>query len=206
MAILRSSQSPQGEPSLFGPKVWLRPPQTRDWRAWAELRAASREFLTPWEPTWPDDALSRTAFRRRLRRQLRDGHDDIGYAFFLLRQSDEELLGGITLSNVQRGVSQSCSIGYWIGKPFSRQGYMTEGVTCALAHCFDTLGLHRVEAACMPANRASRVLLQRIGFRREGYARDYLKINGRWEDHLLFATSKSSWKRPAWLAPGAGQR
>ncbi len=197
MAILRTFQAGQSDPTLRGPDVRLRPPQLRDWQAWAELRAASRDFLTPWEPTWPSDALTRSAYRRRIRRQIRDASDDIGYAFFVMRESDDALLGGITLSNVQRGAAQSCSVGYWVGKPHAGRGYMTQALTCTLVHCFNTLGVNRVEAACMPNNRASQKLLERCGFRREGYARNYLRINGAWRDHLLFAVLVDHWKAPA---------
>ena len=123
----------------------------------------------------------------------RDASDDVCYSYFLIRRSDDALMGGITLSGIQRGVAQSCSVGYWIGEPYARDGYMTEGLQCVLSHCFSSLGLHRVEAACMPNNDASQALLQRCGFRREGYARKYLKINGAWRDHLLFAVIEQEW-------------
>ena len=187
MAFLRPAQDSAREAALETRALYLRPPQMRDWRAWAELRALSREYLSPWEPTWPSDALTRSAFRRRIRRQLRDGQDDIGYAFFLFRRSDDALLGGVTLSNVQRGAAQSCSVGYWIGRPFARQGHMSEALTGLLGHCFGPLDLHRVEAACMPENEASRRLLEKCGFRCEGHARAYLRIAGAWRDHLLYA-------------------
>ena len=111
MAFLRNAQDSAREATVETASLYLRPPQMRDWRDWAELRALSREFLAPWEPTWPSDALTRSVYRRRIRRQLRDGQDDLGYAFFLFRQEDDALLGGITLSNVQRGAAQSCSVG-----------------------------------------------------------------------------------------------
>ena len=187
MAFLRPADDSAREAALETRALYLRPPQMRDWRAWAELRALSREFLSPWEPTWPSDALTRGAFRRRIRRQLRDGQDDIGYAFFLFRRADDALLGGVTLSNVQRGAAQSCSVGYWIGRPFARQGHMGEALAGLLGHCFGPLGLHRVEAACMPENEASRRLLEKCGFRCEGHARAYLRIAGAWRDHLLYA-------------------
>ena len=187
MAFLRPAHDSAREATLDTRSLYLRPPQMRDWRAWAELRALSREFLTPWEPTWPSDALTRSAFRRRVRRQLRDGQDDIGYAFFLFRRSDDALLGGMTLSNVQRGAAQSCSVGYWIGRPYASRGHMSEALAGLLGHCFGPLGLHRVEAACMPGNTASRTLLEKTGFRCEGYARAYLRIAGAWRDHLLYA-------------------
>ena len=95
------------------------------------------------------------------------------------------MLGGITLTNIRRGVT--ASVGYWIGKPFVRQGYTSEALNGMLQHAYDNLGLNRVEAACMPTNRASISVLERAGFRREGLARRHLRINGVFEDHLLFA-------------------
>ena len=173
-------------PVLHGERVYLRPPQASDWAAWARVRAESREFLTPWEPIWSADALSRGAFRLRLRLHQRDARSDTGYAFLIFRRSDNALLGGITLANVRRGITQAGSIGYWIGKSFARQGFMTEAVRVVLRHSFGDLALHRIEAACLPSNTASRTLLRRLGFVEEGYAREYLRINGVWADHLLF--------------------
>ena len=198
MSVLRLSRSERDESHLLGPNVCVRPPEGRDWQAWAELRTASRDFLVPWEPSWASDAHSRATYRRRLRRQQRDANDDLAHSYFLIRRADEALMGGITVSNVQRGVAQSCSVGYWIGESFPGGGYMTEGLTCVLEHCFSSHGMHRVEAACMPNNNASQALLKRCGFRGEGYARKYLKINGAWRDHLLFAVIASEWRRPNW--------
>lgn len=184
--FLRPTSSPVVRP-LRGNRVYLRQPRTEDWRGWAEVRSASRAFLEPWEPRWPKDALSRAAFRRRLRRQERDRREDSGYSFFIFRRSDDELLGGMTLSNVQRGITMSCNLGYWIGVQHARQGLMTEAVRCVLPFVFETLGLNRLEAACLPNNVASRRLLEGLGFVEEGYARGYLRINGEWHDHVLFA-------------------
>ncbi len=170
-----------------GETTFVRPPEARDWLPWAELRAESRVFLEPWEPTWPKDALAKDAFRRRLQRYTRDARDDEGYAFLVFRKSDELLVGGLNLSNVTRGIRQSCSVGYWIGQRFARQGLMTDAVRTAVTFAFDQLRLHRVEAGCVPTNLASRGLLLKAGFQEEGFARKYLNINGRWHDHLLFA-------------------
>mgnify|MGYP006273584225 CR=1 FL=1 len=170
-----------------GEVTYLRPAEMRDWLAWAELRAASRAFLEPWEPTWPKDALLKDAFRRRLQRYTRDARDDEGYAFLLFRKSDDMLLGGVNLSNVTRGIRQSCSVGYWIGQRHARRGYMTDAVHTAVSFAFDQIRLHRVEAGCDPTNAASAGLLRKVGFQDEGFARKYLNINGRWHDHLLFA-------------------
>ena len=158
-----------------------------DYSEWTTLREASRAFLTPWEPTWPSDDLSRSAFRRRLRRYAEDQRADTSYAFFLFRKADDALVGGLTLANIRRGVAQAGSLGYWIGEPFSRRGLMTGALAGLVPFAFGSLRLHRLEAACIPANAASVRLLEKMGFAREGYAREYLCINGLWQDHLLFA-------------------
>lgn len=187
MVFLRSVTPAEIGPVVQGDGVMLRVPQMSDFEEWAALRAASRAFLIPWEPTWPADDLTRSAFRRRIRRYWRDVREDVSYPFFVFRAHDDALLGGLTLSNVRRGVAQTAALGYWLGQPFSRRGYMTAAVDAVLPFAFNTLGLHRVEAACLPTNGPSIRLLRRCGFAEEGYARHYLKINGEWRDHLLFA-------------------
>lgn len=172
-------------------RIYLRAPVQRDWRPWAALRGESREFLAPWEPIWSYDALTRGAFRRRLKAYKAEMRQGSSYSFFIFRSQDDALLGGITLSNVRRGVAHSASLGYWIGAPYCRQGYMTEALAGMLEFAFVHLGLHRVDAACLPGNEASRALLLKSGFRQEGYAREYLRINGRWQDHNLFGVLRS---------------
>ena len=178
---------------LVGEQVFLRPPDRADYEQWASLRAASRNFLTPWEPSWPPDALSRGHFRARLARYSEDWRIDQAYNFFIFR-SDETLAGGIGLSNVRRGVAETASLGYWIGEPFARQGYMTAALPLILDFAFRRLRLHRVEAACLPTNVPSRAALLRAGFQEEGYARSYLLIDGKWQDHLLFAIVREDWR------------
>ncbi|HEY4820376.1 MAG TPA: GNAT family protein [Xanthobacteraceae bacterium] len=190
MAFFRTVAFAETLPTIEGQGVTLRLPQMAEFEEWAALRTASRDFLTPWEPSWPADDLTRAAFRRRLKRYAEDWRTDQSYAFFIFRKQDNLLLGGLTLANVRRGVAQAGSIGYWLGMPFARNGYMTAAVKGVLPFCFETLRLHRVEAACIPTNTASIRLLERCGFLREGYARQYLCINGVWQDHLLFARLK----------------
>ncbi|HYM33643.1 MAG TPA: GNAT family protein [Candidatus Cybelea sp.] len=187
MALLDRFSRGNTTPVLHGERVFLRLPQVADWSGWAQLRAESRDFLTPWEPTWPSDALTRSAYRRRLRRHLREAREDTAYALFVVRRIDEALLGGVTLSNVRRGVTQSCSVGYWIGRRHARQGYMTEAMRAVISFVFEELRLRRLEAACLPGNEPSKAVLRRVGFTEEGFARQYLCIDGVWRDHVLFA-------------------
>lgn len=176
---------------LVGPRILVRPPRRLDAAAWSALREASRDFLQPWEPSWTGDAASVPAFHRRRRQLLADWQARTGYGFLIFGREDGELLGGITLANVRRGVAGAGSLGYWIGEPHARRGYMTEAVSCLLDFAFGELGLNRVEAACLPDNAASRALLLKCGFVEEGVARQFLKINGRWQDHVTFAILRS---------------
>jgi len=172
---------------LAGKGLVLRTPRMDDFPAWSGLRMQSRDFLTPWEPLWPPGDLTRAGFRRRLRRYGREIENDIAYPFFLLRASDGALLGGVTLANVRRGIVQAGTLGYWIGAPFARQGYMTRALRVLVPELFARLHLHRIEAACLPSNTASIRLLEGAGFLHEGLAREYLCIAGTWQDHLLYA-------------------
>jgi ribosomal-protein-alanine N-acetyltransferase len=178
--------APENGLRLTGQGVRLRPPKWADYAEWSALRQVSRAFLQPWEPTWAEDDLTRAAFRRRLASYQRDLDAGTAFPFFVFREEDAALVGGITLSNVRRGVAQMGSIGYWVGQPFARRGYVLAAVKAVSRFAFEQLGLHRVEAACLPANLASANLLLKAGFEEEGFARSYLKIDGDWRDHRLF--------------------
>jgi [ribosomal protein S5]-alanine N-acetyltransferase len=190
MAFFRSTGFAEAVTAIEGERVVLRSPQVSDFVEWAELREESAEFLQPWEPIWPVDDLTRSAFRRRLRRYADEQRSDQAYSFFIFRKSDGRLVGGITLANVRRGVAQSGSIGYWVGRPYARQGMMSAALQVIVPFSFSTLRLHRLEAACIPTNMPSIRLLEKSGFQREGYARQYLCINGIWQDHLLYGRLK----------------
>jgi [ribosomal protein S5]-alanine N-acetyltransferase len=187
MAFLRSPFAADPPPTLRDGKVVLRVPDMADYEQWSKLRSASRAFLAPWEPIWPANDLTRTAFRGRIRQYWRDIDEDQAYPYFIFDAAGHVLLGALTLSNVRRGVSQTGTLGYWMGEPNAGQGYMTAAVKLTVDFAFRHLALHRVEAACLPHNQASISLLRKCRFEHEGLARGYLKIAGEWRDHLLFA-------------------
>jgi [ribosomal protein S5]-alanine N-acetyltransferase len=182
-------------PRLETARLALRRPALGDWRAWSMLRDASRDFLLPWEPSWPEDALTMGAYRRRLRQTAAEWRSDQGYGFFIFLKDNGELVGGVNLSHVRRGVAQTASLGYWMGEAHANHGMMNEALTGLLPYAFDRLGLHRIEAACLPHNKASRALLAKLGFREEGHALQYLKINGKWQDHVLHALLAEEYKQ-----------
>lgn len=194
MAFFRLPLAADDPPTVRGEGLVLRPPRAEDHGAWAQLRDESRGFLMPWEPIWPSDDLTKAAFRRRLKRYAREIEDDAAYPFLIFRDGDGLLLGGLTLGMVRRGVSQAATLGYWMGAAHAGQGIMTRAVRLAAGYAFDTLRLRRLEAACVPTNAPSMRLLERVGFRREGYARQYLCINGAWQDHVLYGLLRDEFR------------
>lgn len=186
MAFLRITASSEDRLRLQAEGIYLRAPHKNDFAAWSQLREASRAWLVPWEPQWRVDELSKACYYWRLQGWQHDMKLGLAAPFFVFRSSDNALVGGINISNIRRGVAQDCTIGYWVGQPFARQGHTRNAVRAVLAHGFDTLHLHRIQAACIPSNFRSRGLLDSLGFREEGYARGYLRINDTWQDHVLY--------------------
>ena len=172
-------------------RLSLRPPVHSDFRSWTHLRAQSRDYLTPWEPSWAEDHLSRKAFTNRVYWAQRSVTGGTALPLFLIRREDEQLIGAITLDNIRRGPAQSGTLGYWTGEPYARQGYMREAIVALVHHAFTRLDLSRIEAACLPENKASRGLLETSGFKYEGVAQSYLQIDGRWRTHVLYASLRS---------------
>ena len=166
-----------------GRRVFLRRPALGDASEYLALRRRSAGFLRPWEPLPPRGKKAATLFSEWLESRAGGRHEKL----LICRVTDGAILGAINFNEIVRGPAQCAFLGYWIGAPHARQGYMTEALALALRHGFGPLGLHRVEANIMPANRASIALVRRAGFRREGYSPRYLRIAGRWEDHERWA-------------------
>ncbi|UHD47360.1 GNAT family N-acetyltransferase [Aureimonas altamirensis] len=182
-------------PRLEGDGLVLRLPEIRDYSAWAQLREESQGFLTPWEPAWSDHELSRNAYRERLSRYRCEARERTAYNFFVFGDGGATLYGGLSLGLIRRGVAQSGTLGYWMGERYAGCGHMSAAVRLVSIYAFDVEGLHRLEAACLPSNERSSRLLERAGFRQEGYLRKYLKIAGEWEDHNLYSLLAEDWSR-----------
>jgi ribosomal-protein-alanine N-acetyltransferase len=174
-------------PRIETERLTLRLPAHGDWRAWATLRETSAAHLTPWEPVWAHDHLTRKAFTNRVYWALRAESQGTALPLLLFRREDQALLGAVTLDNIRRGPVQAGTIGYWIGAPYARKGFMREAVAALVHHAFTSLDLSRLESACLPENVASRGVLEKCGFKYEGVAQSYLQINGRWRNHVLYA-------------------
>ena len=187
-------QSLLSKKKLTGKRVFLRPPKRRDALKWQKLRMSSKSFLVPWEPSWDASSCTRRAFLRYFKNSNYLANMDRAYSFLIFKSDDKILLGGINIGNVRRGVSQSASLGYWIGEKHSRNGYMKEALKLLIPSLFIDLRLNRIEAATLEENIASKNLLKKIGFKKEGVLRKYLKINGNWRDHILYGLLENDFK------------
>ncbi|PCJ73663.1 MAG: 30S ribosomal protein S5 alanine N-acetyltransferase [Rhodobacteraceae bacterium] len=168
-------------------RLTLRLPEATDFTEWADLRRDSAEFLAPWEPVRDGAYLTRRSFQNRIIWAKRSAKDRRALNMLIFRRDDGCLIGGITLDNIQGGVSKSCTVGYWMGESFTRQGYMAEALNASVQHAFTVLDISRIQAGCLPENAPSRALLEKSGFKYEGVAQSYLQIAGRWRNHVLYA-------------------
>jgi [ribosomal protein S5]-alanine N-acetyltransferase len=181
---------------LRGPRVVLRPLKGADFGKWRAVRERSRDWLEPWEPMAdpgsPDPVTDADAFRARCGAWERQRHFDTAYGYgMFLHRSD--FIGEVSLGSVQRGPFQSAFVGYWVDAEHAGQGYVPEGVALILRHGFEELGLHRIEAAIVPRNSASRRVMDKLGLREEGLAERFLQIRGVWEDHARYAMTIEEW-------------
>lgn len=168
-------------------RCYLRLPELNDYELWVNLRRKSESFLSPWEPARDRNFYSLSLFKARVRWAKKKFNEKKVLHVFVFRQEDGVLMGAITLSHLRRGAAQSGSIGYWLGEPYVKNGYMSEAVRAVIFQAFKKFELSRVEAATLPENRASRSLLENIGFKYEGVAQSYLQIAGRWRNHIMYS-------------------
>lgn len=174
--------------------LYLEPPSIGHFEQWVTVRRDSQSFLRPWEPTWAADDLSIIGYKRRLAAYQRHRQSGWGRTFFLFDSQGDRLLGGASLTRIRYGNSKSATLGYWMSVHEAGKGHMQKAVPSLISYAFDTLGLERVEAATLPKNERSKHLLKKVGFIEEGYVREYLEINGKREDHLLFALLKADFQ------------
>jgi ribosomal-protein-alanine N-acetyltransferase len=177
-------------------RLVLRPPRGADVPELRALLRRNTEHLRPWEPAPApgEDPTSLTAVSNRIARQRRDWKRGDSFSLSItLRGTGESIIGRITLGGILRGVFQNAYLGYWVDRDHQGQGVATEAVRGILAFGFGAASLHRVQVAIMPRNARSIRVVEKVGFRREGYAERYLCIAGAWEDHAIFAMTADEW-------------
>ena len=185
------------EMALHSPRLCLRPARFSDYDQWVEVRARNRDYLTPFEPAWPQACLDPDFFRRRVERLAHDWNAGHTYAFAVFDRGSNALIGSLNINNVTRGAAQYATLGYWLDEAKQGNGYMTEAGHMVLGFAFDALGLARMNAATLPHNLKSQAMLKRLGFSEEGFARAYIQIEGRRQDHILFGLNAEDYSGPA---------
>jgi ribosomal-protein-alanine N-acetyltransferase len=169
--------------------VTLRPLRMRDASAWVESRHYNLEWLRPWEATPPGGpgifGMSRPVFSAMTRRLRSDARSGRALPFVVL--VDDRFAGQLNVAGVVRGSMESAHIGYWVDQRVAGRGVMPTAVALAVDHCFNSVGLHRIEVNIRPENTASRRVVEKLGFRDEGIRQRYLHISGEWRDHMTFA-------------------
>ena len=195
---------------LEGRRIVLRALDSRDFAAWREVRRRNVDWLTRWEPRriagQPDVVESRDAFTARCSARSREWQLGTGYGFGIFRRDDGALVGEINLSSVQRGPFQNAYVGYWIDERCAGQGLTPEAVVVASRYAFEELGLHRLQIAIIPRNRASRRVVEKLALREEGVALRYLEINGVWEDHVRYGITSEEWDGHEAISPSGTGR
>lgn len=174
------------KPELKGPRIILKAPILEDYEEWSLVRTKNQEYLKPFEPEWAQDCLSLAFFIRRLERQNKQQREGRGCYFLIHHRENNHIIGGINLNDIQMGAARHASLGYWIDEDYQGKGYMKESAKAVIDYAFCSLKLRRLNAACLPHNTRSIELLKSVNFEEEGFAKKYLQINGKWQDHLLF--------------------
>ncbi|HHX8510769.1 TPA: ribosomal protein S5-alanine N-acetyltransferase [Vibrio diabolicus] len=160
----------------------------------AEYFQANREYLKPFEPKREEAFFSVNGWLQKLIKLNELHRMGLGYYCLLVRASSGEMLGTISFSNLSRFPFYSCNVGYSLAEKAQGHGYMRRGLTMACDYMFNVQKLHRIQAGYMPHNKRSEAVLEHVGFNREGYAKDYLLINGEWQDHVLTSLINPNWQ------------
>ncbi|HEX2105542.1 MAG TPA: GNAT family protein [Solirubrobacteraceae bacterium] len=172
----------------------IRPTAPEDVDEQLALRLVNRDHTGPWDPTRDESFYTTAGQRLELELDQRAWAAGTAFAFAVLAMDEgDRIIGRVALANVVRGPWQNATLGYWIDHRVGGRGHASRAVRLALAYAFEHVGLHRVQPAIIPRNAASRRVAEKVGFRHEGRALRYLKINGVWEDHDIFALTVEDW-------------
>ena len=176
-----------------GTLVRIRPLRLSDAPALLDLRVRNQEAFAPFFPRQSGFFFTIEGQEREIERGNLEWQSDEGYVFGIFVH-DDALVGNVVLRNVARGAWQNATLGYWVDEDLRGRGYATEAVRLALILAFGPIGLHRVQAGTLLHNEASMQVLKKAGFRFEGISERYLQIDGRWEDHNMYAITVEEWE------------
>jgi ribosomal-protein-alanine N-acetyltransferase len=175
-------------------RLRLRLPEASDIPAILAYYRENAAHFAPTDPPRPADFLSKEFWVERIRSIHEQRETEQSLSLFLFPPGAHELIGTISFSQMCRGPFQACYLGYGIAQRHQGKGMMAEALMRAIAHIFTEMNFHRIMANHLPENHRSAAALQRLGFVKEGLAKDYLFINGQWRDHVLNSLTNPHWK------------
>ncbi|KEO81562.1 GNAT family N-acetyltransferase [Tumebacillus flagellatus] len=178
-----------------GERVYIRPMKRSDAAALYEVRTRNLDFFQTYEPIRAKLVLSLEDYQARIEDDILHWQEQTGYTFGVFLRETDEFVGRVSLSNIVYGAWKNCTIGYFMDQRHNGKGYTTEAVALAVDFALTDGGLHRVQAAVMPWNQASIRVVEKVGFRFEGLSKWYLQINGKWEDHNIYAVTQEDWHK-----------
>ncbi|MGE4314094.1 MAG: GNAT family N-acetyltransferase [Pseudobdellovibrionaceae bacterium] len=179
--------------ALKTPNLLIRPPKRTDWQEWLDIRTRNKDHLIPFEPAWGNGWEERRHYLARVARQEKEWREDRAYAFLIFSRYTGEMLGGVNINNIARGAARFASLGYWIDQNVQGQGVMHEALEAIIRLSFTHLKLERLNAGTLAHNTRSRKLLEKCGFTEEGFAKSYVEIEGRRQDHVLYGLTKEEY-------------
>jgi len=174
--------------------IILRTAEPTDGKLISDYFIANRDFLREWEPKREDAFFSEAGWTQRLIKLNELHRMGLGYYLIILDSDSGEMLGTISFSNISRFPFHACNVGYSLSQTAQGRGVMTRALRMAVEYMFNIQNLHRIMAGYMPRNKRSESVLKRLEFTQEGLAKDYLLINGKWEDHVLTSLTNANWK------------
>ncbi|WP_045729650.1 GNAT family N-acetyltransferase [Pseudarthrobacter chlorophenolicus] len=185
----------------------LRPIRYRDRKEWTDVRSRNSQWLAPWEASNPDPRGGLPDYRQMVRSLNSQAAQSTALPFLITERvagsRSPHIVGQLTVSSILWGSAMMATLGYWVDQARAGHGIAPTAVALVTDHCFQTLGLHRMEINIRPENRPSLRVVEKLGFRDEGYRPRYLHINGEWADHRSFALTSEEVPDgllPRWLA------
>lgn len=159
-----------------------------------DFYAENKEHFAPVGPVWPDDFLTATFWKTQIQKNRNEFENDVSARMFVFARNKPVPIGNVSLSGILRGAAQFCYLGYGLSKAKEGQGYMHEILLPTIEYAFSELNLHRLMANYIPTNERSAKVLKRLGFVEEGFAKEYLFLAGKWQDHVMTSKTNQNWQ------------
>lgn len=181
------------EVALNSERLKVRQIRMQDAQALLDFHLTNKDFLSPFDPPVPESFYTLDYWKDKILHSKQKWLEKEELRLIIQQEEESDVIGCINFTQIQRGPFHACRLGYKLGERFQGKGYMSEALQRAIEYMFNELNLHRIEANYIPSNRKSKNVLRRLGFVNEGMAKNYLYIDGKWQDHQLTSLTNPNW-------------